>query len=168
MAQPVSYATQDSLAERDFNINRVITDYDIDVDVYFDLASEYILRVLEFDWWRQYADYQGFSYSQVDANGNTVTAFNPDRLILNNPDLINIHCFYTLYLIYRGLSTQLSSPFETAMRNSKYWLDEFNTYTNRLESVSDFYDRDGDGETEIREQKYSADGSQRYGRRYVR
>lgn len=166
--QPVSYATQDNLMERDFHIDRVISDYDIDIDTYFDLASQYIYRVLEFDWWRQYADYQGFSYSKVDENGNTVTGFDPDRLLRNNHDLINIHCFYTLYLVYRGLSTQLSSPFETAMRNSKNWLDEFNTYFNRLESVSDFYDQDDDGLTEIREQQYAAEGSQRYGRRYVR
>jgi hypothetical protein len=164
----VSYAELDDLKKKDLNIEGVISDYSIDIDDYFDEASTYILRVLEHDWFRAYAAYRGLSFSKTDSAGNVVTNFDETKLLKNNAELINIHCCYTLHLIYRAIATQLTSTFETAKENRDYWLKVFNTEFNRLESVSDFYDIDGDGLTELKEQKIPSPGSQRFGNRYLR
>lgn len=165
---PVSIATIDDLKHRDFHVARVIEEYEIDVDMYFDQASEYILRVMEYDWWRPYAASKGISSTRIDSQGNTVTSFNPLKIVKTNIDIINVHCYYTLYLIYRGLSTQLSTPFETAQRNSSIWFDEFNKTTSRLFRVSDFYDVNQNGVIDFNEQRLSPYESQRLGNRYIR
>jgi hypothetical protein len=165
---PVSIATIDELKQRDFHVARVIDEYEIDQEMYFDLASEYILRVMEFDWWRPYCASHGISSTKSDANGNTVSSFNALKIFKNNPDIINAHCYYTLYLIYRGLSTQLSSPYETAQRNAEYWQKEFEKAMNRVITVSDFYDEDADKVSDWSEQKQSPYDSQRLGNRYIR
>lgn len=164
----VSNATQADLEKRDFGITRVLTEYDLDVQDYLDEASEYILRVLKYDWWKAYAEYQGFNYTKI-VDGNDVLAFDPDRLLKNHKSLIDIHCFYTLYLVYRTISTDVEAPFATAKANADMWLKEFNTYFDRLVNVDDMYDQDQDGVSELREHKrITAQGSQRYGNRWVR
>lgn len=163
-----SVADINDLVERDFHVQRVVDEYEIDVETYLDKASEYVLRVLKYDWWKKYAGDQGFAITKLDENGNTVSNFDENKLVLDNYDLINIHCFYTLHLIYRGVTTQLASNYETAQRNSDFWKNEFETYFDRLTSVSDFYDYDKDGviaETELYENPYV---TQRFGRRYIR
>jgi hypothetical protein len=165
---PVSIATIDELKQRDFHVARIIEEYEIDVEMYFDLSSEYILRVMEYDWWRPYAAAKGISSTKIDSKGNTVTSFNPLRIVKTHAEVVNIHCFYTLHLIYRALSTQLSTPFETAQRNTKFWQEEFERASNRMFKVSDFYDVDMDGVIEFNEQRLSPYESQRLGNRYIR
>lgn len=163
-----SIASLEELSERDFHIARVVDEYEIDVETYLDKASEYVLRVLKYDWWKKYSAEHGYSETVIDSNGNRVSAFDHTKLVLDNPDLINIHSYYTLYLIYRGISTQLSSTFETAQRNSDFWRGEFETYFERLTAVSDFYDYDEDGVQDFEEQNDNPHTTQRFGRRYIR
>lgn len=165
---PVSIASIDELSQRDFHIARVVDEYEIDVEMYFDLASEYILRVMEYDWWRPYCANKGISTTRVDANGNTVTSFNPLKIVKTNTEVVNAHCFYTLHLVYRALSTQLSTPYETAQRNTDFWLKEFEKSIQRVMAVSDFYDVDSDGTIEFNEQRKNPYDSQRLGNRYIR
>ena len=165
----VSSAIQEDLSKRDFGLNRILQEYDLEVQDYLEEASEYIMYNSKYDWWRRYADYQGINYTKIDSSGNDVIAFDPDKLLKKSKSLIDIHCFYTLYLIYRTISTDIEAPFKTAKDNSEMWLKEFNTYFNRLEKVDDIYDIDGDGETELSEhRRITPEDSLRYGNRWVR
>ena len=164
----VSDAILEDLTKRDFGVERIIDEYDLNVQDYFDEASDYIIYNLKYDWWRRYSDYQGLNYTRT-VDGNDVIAFDEDKLLTSNKTLIDIHCFYTLYLIYRTISTDIEAPFATAMTNADMWLKQFNTYFDRMEKVDDFYDIDGDGVSELREKKrITPEDSLRYGYKWIR
>ena len=164
----VSAATETDIEFYDRAALRRVEQLDLDTQELFKKSSTEILVMLEFGWWPVYVERTfGSTYYKSNAAGQTVTAFDPARLVKANQILVQLEVFKAVEILYSTLVTDNSNVNDKDQANLKYARERFEREWTKALQVSNFYDIDADGIIDKYEENYTADESFQNGdRRY--
>ena len=135
---------------------------------YFPKASLEILIMLEMGWWPQYVEKTlGAFYYKQGANGQTVTAFEPTKLVKVNQTLIQLEVYKAVEIFYSTVVTDNSNLNEKDKANYAFARKRFEEEWLKAVEESYFYDRLGTGVIGVYQQNFLADvnffeGDRRY------
>ena len=134
----------------------------------FPKASIEILIMLEFGWWPQYVEKTlGAFYYKGNAQGITVTAFDPTSLVKVNQSLVQLEVYKAVEIFYSTLVTDNSNVNEKDAVNLNFACKRFEEEWEKCIEESYFYDRLKTGTIGVYNQNFTADtnffeGDRRY------
>lgn len=134
----------------------------------FPKASIEILIMLEFGWWPQYVEKTlGAFYYKGNAQGVTVTAFDPTSLVKVNQSLVQLEVYKAVEIFYSTLVTDNSNINEKDKANLNFARKRFEEEWEKCIEESYFYDRLKTGTIGVYNQNFTSDvnffeGDRRY------
>lgn len=144
--QRISNATVNDITFYDPSAERRATQLNVDWDNYFHVGSQEILYKLEFGWWQKYCDTVfGASYYTNNATGQLISAFDPNKLVLNDQTLIRLDVFKAVEVFYESLVTDISNVNEVDRANYDFSKMRFQNEWEKALQLMNFYDLYGDG-----------------------
>jgi hypothetical protein len=135
---------------------------------YFPKASIEMLVMFEFGWFPLYVERTlGAFYYQQSLKGQTVTAFNPAKLVKQNQTLVRLEVFKACEIFYQTIVTDNSNINEKDAKNYDFSRKRFEEEWEKAVQESYFYDLKGIGEIGVYQQSWLADvnffeGDRRY------
>jgi len=170
----ISKATQDDVMFYDraaYRRMEQITSGDQDdliMSTLFPKASIELLLMLEMGWWPQYVEKTlGAFYYKGNAQGVTVTAFDPTSLVKVNQSLVQLEVYKAVEIFYSTLVTDNSNINEKDKANLNFARKRFEEEWEKCIEESYFYDRLKTGTIGVYNQNFTADvnffeGDRRY------
>lgn len=136
---------------------------------YFPKASIEMLVMFEFGWWPLYVERTlgAFYYQNSTRTGQTVTAFNPAKLVKQNQTLVRLEVFKACEIFYQTLVTDNANINEKDAANYQFSRKRFEEEWEKAIQESYYYDLRGVGEIGVYQQSWLADvnffeGDRRY------
>lgn len=166
--QRISNATSTDIQFYDPAAEKRAASLGVSWDDYFHVASQEILYKLEFGWWPKYVENTwGAWYFKNNANGQVISAFDPNKLVKADQTLIRLDCFKAVEEFYRTLVTDVSNINEVDKINWEHAKMRFAEEYEKATQLSNFYDLFNDGVITKLEENYQADvnyfqGDRRY------
>lgn len=166
--QRISNATSTDIQFYDPAAEKRAASLGVSWDDYFHVASQEILYKLEFGWWPKYVENTwGAWYFKNNADGQVISAFDPNKLVKADQTLIRLDCFKAVEEFYRTLVTDVSNINEVDKINWEHAKMRFAEEYEKATQLSNFYDLFNDGVITKLEENYQADvnyfqGDRRY------
>lgn len=116
----------------------------------FPKASIELLNMFEFGWWAAYVERTlGAFYYKTNTNspgaGQTMTAFDPAKLVKDNQTLIQLECYKAIEIFYSTVVTDNSNLNEKDKANYNFARKRFQEEWEKAIQESYFYDLKGSG-----------------------
>jgi hypothetical protein len=157
--QRISAATSTDIQFYDPAAERRAIQLNVNWDDYFKVGSQEILYKLEFGWWNKYCDTVfGAYYYQNNPQGQLISSFDPNKLVLTDQTLIRLDVFKAVEIFYESLVTDMSNVNDVDKANYDHSKMRFSSEFEKAMQLMNFYDLYGDGSPITKlEENYTAD-----------
>lgn len=144
--QRISNANIKDIIFYDPAAERRASQMNVDWNNYFHVGSQEILYKLEFGWWPKYCDTVfGASYYTNNAQGQLISAFNPNYLVKSDQTLIRLDTFKAVEVFYESLVTDVSNVNDVDKVNYDFAKMRFENEWIKALELMNFYDLYQDG-----------------------